>query len=101
MSAEPETAERLSLDSPVALLRKMNHDIRNPLNAGQDRAVKRIERNAQRILVLLDDLIGYAKVEGGELQPIVTDFDPRKLIEGIQAECQPVAAAKQLTISAS
>lgn len=119
MNVDTDSAERLGLDKPVALLRKMNHDIRNPLNAvlatanmltegmyepltaGQDRAVKRIERNALRILALLDDLIGYAKVEAGELQLAVTDFDPRKLIESIQAECQPVAAAKELTVSAS
>ena len=33
MSNDPDAVERLSLDAPVALLRKMNHDIRNPLNA--------------------------------------------------------------------
>ncbi len=117
MSIHPDSVERLSLDKPVALLRKMNHDIRNPLNAvlatanmlsegiydpltpGQVRAVKRIERNSQRILTLLEDLIGYAKVEGGEYQLVVTDFDPCKLIESIQAECQPMAAEKELAFS--
>jgi len=116
MSIHPDSVEPISLNRPVALLRKMNHDIRNPLNAvlatanmlsegmydpltpGQDRAVKRIERSALRMLTLLDDLIGYAKVEGGEYQLNPVDLDPRKLIESIRVECEPVAAEKDLAL---
>src|SRR5512142_851067 len=93
------TTEPESLSKSIRLLRQMNHDLRNPLNAliatagmlsegiydpltpGQARAVERIERNSRRIVALLDDLITYAKADAGEYSLEVKDFDPCGLIE--------------------
>src|SRR5437867_2040121 len=106
---QPEPEQPISLDKPVALLRRLNHDLRNPLNAvlatanmlhegiydplspGQLRAVQRIERNTHRILALLDGVIGYVKAEAGELPLMAKDFDPRHLLEDIRIECQSTA----------
>ena len=115
----PERQEPITLAQPVALLRHVNHDLRNPLNAlmatanmltdgiydplttKQIRAVQRIERNAGRMLALLDDLIGYVKAEAGEYPLVIAAVDPRKLLDQVVATCAPVAKAKNLSFSAS
>ncbi len=104
-------------DNAVRLLRQMNHDMRNPLNAllatatmledgiydslsaKQLRAVQRIERNGKRILALLDTFVIYMKADAGQYPLNLADFSPRELVEGVLAECQDAAQAKGLTIT--
>jgi signal transduction histidine kinase len=101
----------------VRLMRQMNHDLRNSLNAtlatanmlsegiydpltpGQERATQRIERNSMRVLALLDDLLGYVKAEIGEYPLLMADFDPRLLLDKIRGECQSLAEAKKFSLS--
>ncbi len=112
----PDTTDPVGLSKPIRLLRQMNHDLRNPLNAliataamlsegiydpltpGQARAVERIERNSKRIVALLDDLISYVKADAGEYSLAVQLFDPRRLIEDVIIQCQPVATAKNIAL---
>src|SRR5260221_12407812 len=83
---ETGTMTQESVVNPEAmrLMRQMNHDLRNSLNTllatanmltegiyepltdRQARAVQRMERSAQRMLAVLDDLIVYVKAQAGE-----------------------------------
>ncbi|HLY27058.1 MAG TPA: HAMP domain-containing sensor histidine kinase, partial [Aggregatilineales bacterium] len=101
-------------DNAVHLLRQMNHDMRNPLNAlmatvtmlqdgmydpltaKQVRAVQRVERNGKRILALLDAFVTYMKADAGQYPVNAVDFEPRSLIAGVLAECQLTAQEKGL-----
>jgi signal transduction histidine kinase len=112
----PNSADSINLAKSARLLRQMNHDLRNPLNAliatanmlsegiydpltpEQARAVERIERNSKRIVVLLDDLITYVKADAGEYKLDVTDFDPRRLLEDVRGQCQAAAQAKHILL---
>jgi signal transduction histidine kinase len=98
------------------LMRKLNHDLRNPLNAllatanmleegiyepltdQQLRAVQRVERTAQRILTLLEYTVSYVKAEQGQYPVNISTFDPRRLLETVKAECQATASAKQIDL---
>src|SRR5688572_10106171 len=116
MTTRPESPEPVSLAKPVRLLRQANHDLRNPLNAllatanmlsegiydpltaGQQRAVQRIERSAQRMVWLLDDLITYVKAEAGELELVSAEYDPRRVLDDLKADCQSTAQAKDISL---
>jgi signal transduction histidine kinase len=109
-----DPVESISLSRHVRLLRQMNHDLRNPLNAliatanmlsegiydpltpGQARAVERMERNSKRILALLDDLIAYVKAEAGEFKLDVKEFNPHRMLDDVQEQCNAAARAKNI-----
>ncbi len=79
----------------IALLRKMGHDMRVPLNtvistgdmllAGaydpltpkQLKAVERLQRNNHRLLAVLDDFLTYVKADAGQLELHPQSFDLR------------------------
>ncbi len=101
----------------VDVLRKMNHDLRNPLNSllattdmleegvyesltdQQLKAVQRVERSAKRVLTVLDYTVDYLKADSGGYPLATSEFDPRALVAGIKAECQPIADAQQIVVS--
>lgn len=117
MTTRIESPSAMDAAELVRLMRQMNHDLRNPLNAtlatanmlsegiydpltpGQERATQRIERNSKRVLALLDDLLGYVKAEINEYPLLMDDFEPRLLLDKIKGECQGLAEAKNLSVS--
>jgi signal transduction histidine kinase len=116
MTTGLESSAGMDAAELVRLMRQMNHDLRNPLNAtlatanmlsegiydpltpGQERATQRIERNSKRVLALLDDLFGYIKAEIGEYPLVSDDFDPFLLLNKIRIECESLAEAKNLSL---
>lgn len=79
----------------IALLRKMGHDMRVPLNTvistgdmllasaydpltpKQLKAVERLQRNNHRLLAVLDDFMTYIKADAGQLEVHPQPFDLR------------------------
>lgn len=80
------------------LLRPLAHNARSPLNsiigtsdlllegayeelnARQTRAVTRVRRNGDKLLMLIEDTMTYIKAELGELNLMKSPFDPRSTI---------------------
>lgn len=101
---------------PVTLLRQMAHDMRGPisvltnssdmllrgmygeLNPKQQRACERLQRSSNRLIMLLDDLMLYIKVEAGQLEPNRQPCGVRGMLAHLIETVQPHAAAKNLAL---
>jgi signal transduction histidine kinase len=113
--AREKVAADASNRAKSAFLANMSHEIRTPLNAivgfaellEQDTTLgpeqrERLEamRNAGGHLVLLiDDVLEMSRLEAGrgELKP--TFFDPRRLLEGLEAMVRPRTQIKGLVLN--
>jgi PAS domain S-box-containing protein len=98
------------------LLGMAAHDLRNPLSAVlgyskfiTNRAqegvpekvlgfVRSIEKSANSMLALVDDLLDVSTFESGKLTLKTKTFDLRQLLEDVSELNQPLAEAKQITV---
>lgn len=112
-TTEPEP---LSLAKPVALIRKMSHDLRGPLSAitatselfeegaygeltdKQERAIQRINRNGQRLTTILDHLILYITGESRDFPLLAQPFDPRAVLDAVVDQVRPALADRPITL---
>lgn len=109
--------DAVSLATPVRLMDKMNHDLRNPLAAiittsslfiegaygsltlKQRQAIERIEQDSARILRMLDEFITYVKAEAGELALAPAPFDPRSALAALVDQLRPAAEKRLLALN--
>jgi len=107
-----EEANRLKSE----FLSNMSHELRTPLNSvmalsqlmlsrgpgkdpGQDAEHLRvIERNGRQLLSLINDILDLSKVESGHMDVVLTDFDPRELVERALATVRPMANEAGLSL---
>ncbi|MEM1203054.1 MAG: ATP-binding protein [Acidobacteriota bacterium] len=93
-------------------LATVSHELRTPLNVivgmadlmadgrlgkGSAEPLAAIQRNADALLYLINDLLDVSRAEAGKLELGVVSFDPRDLASGIQQALAPEAAGKGLT----
>ena len=72
-----------------------------PLSAEQSRYVALVDDAASTMLTAVDDIIDFAKVEGGELRIEARPFALASAVEGVAAFLRPVAARKGVCIGAT
>jgi len=95
-------------------LATMSHELRTPmsgvigmarllhqsdLSPGQLQQMKSIEGSGDALLVLLNDILDLSKIEAGQVELELLDFDLRSLLDGMQALWQPRYQDKGLTFS--
>ncbi|MCA9907534.1 MAG: HAMP domain-containing histidine kinase [Anaerolineae bacterium] len=104
---EAPTAPLASLEDVVVLVRKLNHDVRNPmsvimatndmliegtygdLSPKQLRAAERVRRSSTHMITILDHFILYVKATANQITPAPDDLVVRDFVETIQ---KPVRA---------
>jgi signal transduction histidine kinase len=109
-SAEAEAANRAKAE----FLASMSHELRTPLNAiggyvdllqagiqggltePQRTSIERIRRNAQHLLVLITDILNFAKVEAGRIELRIADVPLDPLIGELERTVAPLVEAKRL-----
>jgi signal transduction histidine kinase len=109
-SAEAESANRAKAE----FLASMSHELRTPLNAiggyvdllqagiqgelteAQRASIERIRRNAQQLLVLITDILNFAKIEAGRIDLRIADVPLDALIGELERTVAPLVAAKRL-----
>jgi len=105
-----EAANRVKSD----FLAAMSHEIRTPLNgiigmlhllagspldASQREKLEILERSAQSLLALLNDILDIAKIEAGRIDLHIAPFSLRELLSNLATLWQPSVQAKGLTLA--
>jgi signal transduction histidine kinase len=71
------------------------------LSPKQMKAIERVQRSSNRLLVLLEDLMAYVKAEAGEYVFNASPFDPRQAVANVYQRVQPVIESKGLSLRLS
>jgi signal transduction histidine kinase len=101
------------------MLAIVSHDLKNPLGAilmttdslakkgveerrhGLPQAVARIQRSAERMLRLIEDLLDFASIEAGRLAIKRQPEDPASIVQETLASFESVAQEKRLRLTAN
>jgi len=117
-TAEAREGERIAREASLAksnFLATMGHELRTPLNgmlgmaqamaaAGslsddQRSQLKVIRRSGESLAAVLNDLLDLSKIEAGELELELTEFDLEHLTRGVLAIFTPQADKKGLSFN--
>ena len=111
--AEAETANRAKAD----FLASMSHELRTPLNAiggyvdlvdmgihgsvtpAQKAALARVKASQQHLLMLINDVLAFAKVEAGQIEMDVQPLYAREMLTSVEPLVAPLAEAKRIDLS--
>jgi signal transduction histidine kinase/exonuclease VII small subunit len=118
-----EAAEAAQRDAELAnrakadFLASMSHELRTPLNAiggyvdlidmgiqgpvtpEQQAALARVKASQQHLLVLINDVLSFAKVEAGTIELDLRPLGARELVAGVEPLVAPQAQAKGIALS--
>jgi len=114
-------AQRVQIEEGSRLksefLTNMSHELRTPLNSimslsqlmlskGVGKAPEKdaehlrvIERNGRRLLALINDILDLSKIEAGRMNIVLSDFDPREVVERTVGIVRPMAEEKGLNLA--
>lgn len=69
-----------------------------PLNAEQEKQLRRVERSGQHLLSLINDLLDLAKIDAGKFEPSYEQVDLNEVVHEIVGTLGPQARVKGLEV---
>ena len=113
---EANEALRRATQFKSEFIRSVSHELRTPLNAilgftdlvlqreaqlspQSDSELKKARRNAQALLLLIEDLLDLGRIEAGRFQTKALQCDPGAVAREACAAVEPMARAKGLALS--
>ncbi|NLE89210.1 MAG: hypothetical protein GX607_22730 [Myxococcales bacterium] len=91
---------RTPLNSIIGFSGILEQGLAGPLNAEQTKQLGMVRRSAAHLLALINDVLDLSKIEAGQLQLFVEEFDAREVVEKAVALVQPQADAKGIELCA-
>jgi signal transduction histidine kinase len=110
-----EEAEEASRSKSI-FLANMSHELRTPLNSiigytrrvlkrsseqmdeQSETALSTVQRNAQSLLTLINDLLDFSKIEAGKMQYRMQRTELTSIIQETLDELEPLASSKELEL---
>lgn len=89
---------RTPLSSIMGYVELIGDDEENPLSAEQSTYLATVERNAQRLLRLVSDLLFTAQVESGRFALQESDVDLQTVVAASVESARPVAEARDVRV---
>jgi signal transduction histidine kinase len=90
---------RTPLSSVLGYLELLQDDQESPMTAEQKQYLSVAERNAQRLLHLVGDLLFTAQVESGMFPIVQTELDPRRLVAAALDTARPAASGAGVEVN--
>ena len=79
----------------------MEQGIQGPITEAQASALERIRRNQQLLLILINDILNYAKIDAGHMDLEISDVPIGAALTGVDSLIEPQARAADLTCTYS
>jgi signal transduction histidine kinase len=90
---------RTPLTSITGYLALLGDDDAGPLNEEQQRFVAVVQRNADRLLTLIEEILTFSEVESTDFRLDVTPVDLAAVLVSVRAAMLPAAAARDISFS--
>ncbi|HEY9855302.1 MAG TPA: HAMP domain-containing sensor histidine kinase, partial [Stenomitos sp.] len=78
----------------------LDDEVAGPMNAQQHEFLGKILGGVDRMLVLVNDLLDFAKIQAGKLTLAPDQTEIRPLVDDVLATMRPLADQKRITLSA-
>ena len=90
---------RTPMNSILGFTELLIDGVDGPLNTEQHGSLRRVERNARKLLRLINEVLDLARIESATMELFVEPFSLRELVAETARELQILAAAKGLELT--
>ena len=88
---------RTPLNAIAGYVELLDMEVRGPITPGQREDLRRIRRNTEHLLGLINDVLNFAKLEAGRVELTLADLVVDDILLGMEALIAPQVYAKELT----
>lgn len=91
---------RSPMTSIVGFTELLLEDTDDPLSPDQQSLLRKVGRNAEHLLAMINDLLDLSKIESGRMTVHLASVDLAALVEHVMGTMKPLAAAQDVMLSA-
>ncbi|MEW6420037.1 MAG: response regulator, partial [Nitrospirota bacterium] len=92
---------RSPMNSIIGYTQLLLEEIDGPINEEQAKSLQKVERNAQYLLQLINDVLDMSKIEAGKIELAFKKLNLKDVLESVTAVFEPSITKKGLTLTIS